>query len=196
VDGETFDGAVLALPADAASRLLEGPVPDAAALLAGIEFASVVMVTVVAERASVDHPLDGSGFVVARDADVSITAASWGSSKWAHWDDGEHVVLRVSLGHDADPTDWCGLDDETLVTTVLADLRATMDTEIVPVGTRVGRWHRSFPQYRPGHLDLVSDVHAAVAAAGPLAIAGASLGGIGVPACIRHGRSAARSLLS
>lgn len=195
VDGESFDGVVVATPADIAARLLARSVPDAATALGSIEFASVVMVTLVADASEVDHPLDGSGFVVARTADLPITACSWGSSKWAHWDDGEHVVFRISIGHDADPVDRCAQDDATLVATALDGLRSTMGVVVEPVGARVGRWARSFPQYRPGHLDLVAGVHRAAADAGPVALAGASLGGIGVPACIRQGRAAARTLL-
>ncbi len=195
VGGERYDGVVISTPADAAARILAASAPDAATALATIDFASVAMVTVVAETRAIDHPLDGSGFVVARTAGVPITACSWGSSKWRHWDDGDHAVFRVSIGHDADPNDWCALDDESLVATALDGLRTTMGVDVVPVGARVGRWRRSFPQYRPGHLDLVADVHRGVAEAGPIALAGASLGGIGVPACIRQGRTAARALL-
>ena len=195
VDGERFDAVVVATPADVSGALLATAAPDASELLHRVPFASVVMVTVVADAGSVDHPLDGSGFVVARHAGPSITACSWGSSKWSHWDDGRHVVFRISLGHDTDPVDWCGRDDRSLVATALTDLRTTMRMDVDPVGTRVGRWRRSFPQYRPGHLDLVEAVHRATEAAGPLAIAGASLSGIGVPACIRQGRAAGRRLL-
>lgn len=195
VDGERFDAAVVALPADAAGDVLRTSSPDAAQRLGGIEFASVVMVTMAVDADTVDHPLDGSGFVVARTAGLDITACSWGSSKWAHWDDGTHAVFRASLGHDADPTDWCSLDDTTLIQTVQRDLQRAMGIVVEPVGVRVGRWARSFPQYRPGHLDRVAEITAAVADAGPLTIAGASLGGIGVPACIRQGRAAARDLL-
>lgn len=196
VDGERFDAAVVAVPAHAAARLLRTATPAASKLLAGIEFASVAMVTLVADAATVDHDLDGSGFVVARTAGLSITACSWGSSKWPHWDDGDHVVFRVSLGHDDDPTDWCALDDTTLVGTVVADLATTMGVDVDPAGARVRRWSRSFPQYRPGHLALVEAVHQATADVGPVAVAGASLGGIGVPACVRQGRETARRLLA
>jgi oxygen-dependent protoporphyrinogen oxidase len=195
VDGERFDAAVVATPADVSASLLASSAPDASELLHRVPFASVVMVTVVADAEAVEHPLDGSGFVVARHAGPSITACSWGSSKWSHWDDGRHVVFRVSIGHDTDPVDWCGRDDRSLVATVLGDLRITMGIDVVPLGTRVGRWRRSFPQYRPGHLELVGAIHTAIEAAGPLAVAGASLSGIGVPACIRQGRAAARRLL-
>ena len=41
----------------------------------------------------------------------------------------------------------------------------------------------------------VAGIRAALDAAGPLAVAGMSFDGIGVPACIRSGRTAARHLL-
>jgi oxygen-dependent protoporphyrinogen oxidase len=193
-DGD-FAGVVVAAPAEAASGLVGDLAPDAARALAGTEYASVVMVTVVANAADVDHPLDGSGVVVARDADLSITACSFGSSKWEHWDDGRHVVFRVSLGHDGDPVDWCARSDQDVTATALADLERLLGVPVPPVGVRVGRWARSFPQYRPGHLGRIAGVRAALDGAGPVAVAGMSYDGIGVPACIRSGRSAARHLL-
>jgi len=196
VDGEPFAGVVVATPADAAGALLGGSAPDAASLLAGADFASVVMVVLVVPRASIAHPLDASGVVVARDAGLSITAASFGSSKWAHWDDGEHAVFRISLGHDGDPTDWCATPDDALAAVARRDLETLLGEPVDPVGLRVGRWPRAFPQYRPGHLAHVADVRAALDAAGPVAVAGMSFDGIGVPACIRSGRTAARHLLA
>ncbi len=195
VGDSDFAGVVIATPADVAGPLLARLDHDVAAALEAREFASVVMVTVVARAAAVDHPLDGSGVVVARDAGLSITACSFGSSKWAHWDDGRNVVFRISLGHDGDPVDWCTHSNEDLTALALADLERLLGAPVAPVGVRVGRWSRSFPQYRPGHLDRTADVRAALDAAGPIAVAGMSYDGIGVPACIRSGRTAARHLL-
>ncbi len=195
VGGDDFAGAVVATPADVAGTLLGALAPDAAGVLGATDFASVVMVTVVAEAADVDHPLDGSGAVVARDSDLSITACSFGSTKWAQWDDGRHVVFRVSLGHDGDPVDWCGRSDSDLTAVALADLERLLGVPVPPVGVRVGRWARSFPQYRPGHLDRIAALRGALGAAGPVAVAGMSYAGIGVPACIRSGRTQARRLL-
>lgn len=195
VGDDDFSGIVVATPADVAGTLLGDLAPDAAGVLSATDFASVVMVTVVAEAADVDHPLDGSGAVVARDADLSITACSFGSTKWAHWDDGRHVVFRISLGHDGDPVDWCARSDEDLTAVALTDLERLLGVPVPPVGVRVGRWPRSFPQYRPGHLDRVGDLRSALDAAGPIAVAGMSYDGIGVPACIRGGRTQGRRLL-
>ena len=59
---------------------------------------------------------------------------------------------------------------------------------------RVTRWLDSFPQYRPGHLDRVDAIDADLASsARGLAVAGAALRGLGVPACIRQGAAAARA---
>jgi len=195
VDGDRYDGIVLAVPARAVAALVTATAPVAADLLRGAELASVVMVTVVADRSSIAHPLDGSGVVVARDAGLDITAVSFASTKWPHWDDGEHAVLRISLGHDADPVDWCARTDDELTAVARRDLGTLLGEAITPVGVRVGRWSGAFPQYRPGHLDRMRDVRAALDAAGPLAVAGMSFDGIGVPACIRSGRTAARHLL-
>jgi protoporphyrinogen/coproporphyrinogen III oxidase len=195
VDAEHVAGVVLAVPADAASTLAAGVAPDASTLLATWEFASVVMVAAVADRAAIAHPLDGSGVVVARDAGLDITAASFGSSKWAHWDDERHAVFRISLGHDADPVDWCARGDDELASIALRDLEDVLGEPVAATGVRVGRWPRAFPQYRPGHLERVAAVRAELDAAGPLAVAGMSVDGIGVPACIRSGRTAARHLL-
>ena len=68
---------------------------------------------------------------------------------------------------------------------------------MLQLDVRVRRWPSSFPQYEPGHLDRVDAIERALAAALPrVVLAGAALRGIGVPACIRQGREAAREVLS
>src|SRR3546814_15870381 len=110
------------------------------------------MVTVAADAREVDHPLDGSGVVVARTSDLSITACSFGSSKWAHWDDGRHVVFRLSLGHDGDPVDWCSRSDAELTSVAVPDLDRVLGTPRPILGAPVGRWAPPVPPSRPGPL--------------------------------------------
>lgn len=188
-------GVVLAVPADAAASLLRSSSPTAAADLDTIEYTSVTLVTFVFRRDDVPGPLDGSGFLVPRDAGLFLTAASWGSSKWAHWDDGRHVVLRVSAGHtDDDRVDR--LDDDEVVRLLLADLRTTMGIVAAPVTTRVSPWRRGFAQYDVGHPARVGRIEGALAADVPrVRVAGAAYRGLGIPACITQGRRAARDLL-
>ncbi len=188
--------AVLATPAATAAELLRTASPDAAAELRSIPTTSVVLVTFVHDRDDVPGPLDGSGFLVPRDAGLCLTAASWGSSKWTHWDDGRHVVLRVSAGHHGD-TRVDDLDDEQVVGLLREDLRTTMGILAEPRAVRVSRWTDAFPQYEVGHLDKLDRIDAALRRDAPaVRLAGMSYRGIGIPAGIRSGRQAARELLT
>ena len=55
------------------------------------------------------------------------------------------------------------------------------------------RWFEGLPQYAPGHLDRMAELRTSLAHR-PIALAGAFLGGVGVPACIRSGELAAAQL--
>jgi oxygen-dependent protoporphyrinogen oxidase len=190
------DAVVVAAPAPVAASLLAGGSPEAAAELASIEHSSVTLVTLVYRREEVPTALDGSGFLVPREAGLLLSAASWGSSKWRHWDDGEHVVLRVSAGHATDDR-GTSLADADLVGGLRRDLHTTMGVTADPGVVRISRWPRGFAQYTVGHLDRCDRIDAAVARDLPgVRVTGAAFRGLGVPACIRQGREAARSLLA
>jgi oxygen-dependent protoporphyrinogen oxidase len=78
----------------------------------------------------------------------------------------------------------------------LDEVAMTSDTDPSPVAVRVNRWMRSFPQYEPGHLDLVDRIDRALAEEAPrVVVTGAAFRGLGVPACIRQGREAAAVLV-
>jgi oxygen-dependent protoporphyrinogen oxidase len=59
----------------------------------------------------------------------------------------------------------------------------------------VTRWNDAFPQYRVGHLDRVDTINAHLAPFHGMALAGAAYRGVGIPACIGSGRTAARLVL-
>ena len=61
-----------------------------------------------------------------------------------------------------------------------------------PVDCRVQRWIDAMPQYGPGHGELVAELRAGLPPT--LAVAGAYLDGIGVPACVGAATRAAASL--
>jgi oxygen-dependent protoporphyrinogen oxidase len=58
----------------------------------------------------------------------------------------------------------------------------------------VTRWPEAFPQYSVGHLSRVASIEAAAASLPSVALAGAALHGVGIPACIASGRRAARAV--
>jgi protoporphyrinogen/coproporphyrinogen III oxidase len=190
LDGEAIDADAIALttPAPANARLLQPLQPEVATGLGEVEYSSVVMVAFAFPRAATERALDGSGFLVAEGEGLLLTACSWASSKWAHLDDGEHIILRVSAGrhHDRRALD---LDDDDLVAALVADLGRTMDITSPPGAVRVTRWPESLPQFPPGHLGRVRAWRAALASELPgLVMGGAAFDGLGLPACIRQGR--------
>jgi len=195
--GVTADAVVVALPAHAAAPLVSGPAPTVAAVLGGIDHASVAFVTLVVPRAGVAHDLDGSGFLVPRSAGRLVTACSWASSKWAHLaGDGSSVVLRAAAGR-SDDSRAAAMPDDALVAAVRADLAELTGLHAAPDAVRVRRWPRAFPQPRPGHLDAVAGLEAELARTAPgLAVTGAWARGVGIPACIRGGRAAAAGLFT
>ena len=56
---------------------------------------------------------------------------------------------------------------------------------------RVFRWRDCMPQYQVGHLDKIASLDRAVSELKCLALAGSSYTGVGIPACIESGASAA-----
>jgi oxygen-dependent protoporphyrinogen oxidase len=182
------DRVILAVPAFAAAPLLAPVAPAAAAVLGAIEHASVTLVTFAYPDAAVDRPLDASGFLVPRPEGLLMTACSWSSSKWSHLAAPGRFLLRVSAGRVGDDRVE-GMTDEAVVAQLREELGTTMGVRGEPIEAAVHRWPRAFPQYAPGHLARMADVRAALPA--HVALAGALLGGVGIPACIATGRAAA-----
>lgn len=194
--GLVADGVVLALPAGPAAEVLRPHSTRAATLLAAIPYASVALVALAVPRAAVERELDGSGFLVPRVEGRTITACSWTSAKWPHLAGEGTTWLRASVGRDgADAA--LSLPDDALVEAVLADLGDTMALRGRPIDVRVTRWTASLPQYRPGHLERVDAIDDDLALVAPeVVVTGAALRGLGVPACIRQGKAAARRVLA
>jgi oxygen-dependent protoporphyrinogen oxidase len=117
-----------------------------------------------------------------------VTAVSFGSQKWAHWvPPAGGQILRVSLGRDGAPV--LHLDDDDIVARTLDDLRRHLGATFNPSEVRLTRWPGAFAQYRPHHRRWVDTVRAGLAPG--IFVAGSSYDGIGIPACVRSGRTIA-----
>jgi oxygen-dependent protoporphyrinogen oxidase len=187
-------GVVLAAPGPVTGGLLGPVAPSAGATLAALPYASVALVTMALPADAVPGPLDGTGFLVPRTEGRLMTACSWASSKWAHLHRPGRVLLRVSAGRHGDDRALRMGDDE-LVTRLVGELGSAMGLRRAPDAVEVHRWPGAFPQYLPGHLDRVAAASAELAAlGGGVAVAGAALRGVGIPACIASGRAAAAAV--
>jgi oxygen-dependent protoporphyrinogen oxidase len=188
------DAVVLTLPAAGAARLLADVTPTASTGLAGIDYASMAIVTFALPRSAFEKPLQASGFLVPAVEGRLIKAATFSSVKWGWYDAPDLVVARCSIGRFGDVADLQRSDDE-LIAGALRDLAAIAGLRGVPRDAVVTRWGGALPQYNVGHLDRVAQIKAAVAAVPRLDIAGAAFDGIGIPACIGSARKAATRTL-
>jgi oxygen-dependent protoporphyrinogen oxidase len=195
-DGTVLDTdlVLLAVPAYAASALLSGPAPTAAAELSGIEYASMAIATFAFHGRVFASVPPGSGFLVPPVDGRAIKAATFSSVKWpwlAH-NAGDLVVLRASLGRHGE-TEILERDDEELAKAALSDLSDAVGLTAAPVDRHVQRWTEALPQYAVGHLDRVARIRAALPHG--LAVAGAAYDGVGIPACIASADAAVRTLI-
>ncbi len=184
------DCVILAAQAYTAASLLSDIDPDAASLCARVPYVSTASVALAWPRHAIDHPLNGTGFVVARrHSDVRITACTWVSSKWeARAPDGS-VLLRAFLGGAHDP-DVVDLGDEELIAIVRRDLEAVMAITAPPSLARVFRWRRAGAQHVVGHLDRVGEIERRLAPRG-IFVAGSGFRATGIPDCVSDGRRVA-----
>lgn len=185
------DAVVVAAPAPAAARLLRDLTPAAAALLSEIEYASVAIVTLVYPAAALPP---GSGLLVATTEHRAVKAVTFSSQKWAHLD-GDHTVLRASIGRHGEES-VLQRDDDELSAVAVRDIAALTGLRAWPIASRVTRWGGALPQYAVGHVDRVRRIEAEVAGVPGVAVAGAAYGGVGVPACIRSGYTAAAKVVA
>ena len=185
------DAVLLAVPAAPTARLLAPVCPAGAGEVAGIETASVAVVAAVLERSALAG-LPGSGLLVPPVEGRPVKAMTFSSAKWA-WVDGldpRLVVLRLSLGRHREEA-VLQRDDDDLTALALADAADLLGRDLAPVATRVVRWGGSLPQPAVGHVDRIARLRVAVAGVPGLAVCGAALDGVGVPACVAAARSAA-----
>jgi protoporphyrinogen/coproporphyrinogen III oxidase len=190
------DAVVLALPARPAGRLLADEVPAASAQLAGIDYASVAIVTLALPRSAFPRPLRGSGFLVPPVEGRVVKAVTYSSRKWGWLADADPdtVIVRLSIGRYGEEHDLQRTDQE-LAAAARAELADALGVRGEPIDTRVTRWGGSLPQYAIGHRHRVAGVRAAVAQVPGLAVCGAAYDGVGIPACVATARTAAESVL-
>lgn len=182
------DAVVLATPAPVTARLLHYVAPAAADAAAGIELSSSALVALALPR---DTALpDNSGILVATGETLRAKAFTLSSRKWPHLADREVALVRASFGRFGDeaPLSW---SDEELTTAAITDLSTVTGLDITPLDTVVQRWPGGLPQYAPGHTDRVATIEESVADLDGLAVTGAYLHGVGVPACVAAATAAA-----
>ena len=189
---EEVDAVVVATGAAAAAALLAGGFGDVARALGGAPTLSSCTVTLAYAREAVEHPLDGTGFVVAEAHQAhGFRACTFITSKFPARAPEGHASLRVFFR----PTreDLASLDDAAWTARAEAGLRRVFPVHGPPLHAWVSRWPDALPVFAPGHVARVRALEAALAGRGVL-LAGAAFHGSGIDAAVRSAEAAAQAL--
>ncbi len=190
---ESFEAraVIIAAPAFVAAKLFAPLDDEASRLCAEVPYVSTASVALAWPRASIAHPLAGTGFVVARRAsDVRITACTWVSSKWPDRAPEDAVLLRAFVGGAHDPH-VVDLEDDEIVGIARTDLRRVLGIDRAPTLARVYRWRNAGAQHRVGQLARMAAIDARLARHPGLFVAGSGFRSVGIPDCIADARAAA-----
>ncbi|MDX6739689.1 protoporphyrinogen oxidase [Actinocorallia sp. A-T 12471] len=191
------DAVVLAVPAAPAARLLAADVPAAAAELAGVEYASMAIISLAYRASAFPEKPTGSGYLVPSVENRRVKAVTFSSVKWPHLTehDSDLVLVRASIGRFGEERTLQRPDAE-LKADAMAELADVCAVRELPVEARVTRWGGGLPQYNVGHLDRIARVRGAVAGHPRLAVCGAAYDGVGVPACLATAKAAAVRIIN
>ena len=186
---------VLAVPADAAARLLDGATGGRSRAFAEIPYAPVAVVSTGWRRADVGHPLGGFGFLAPRGEGLRVLGCLFPSEIFPDRAPDGHVALTAFLGGRTDPevVDW---DDGRIAGLAEEELRRALGLRGAPRVRVVRRWPRAIPQYELGHGRFVELAARLEAEMPGLHFGGNFLRGISVPDCVRNAAILAERLLA
>ncbi|WP_252502346.1 protoporphyrinogen oxidase [Sporosarcina sp. Marseille-Q4943] len=195
-NGETViaDSVILTTGHMAASQLfashglLEG--------LKEIHTTSVATVALAFPEEHVVQDMEGTGFLVSRSSDYSITACTWVSRKWPTSTPEGKVLLRAFVGRVGEDA-IVDLPDDEIERIVLEDLGKIIPIKGKPDFTVITRFKDDRPQYRVGHRQRIDAARAELKEAFPnVKLAGASYDGVGLPDCVDQGKAAVEEVIA
>ncbi len=189
------DAVVCALPAPAAASALEWTDPELAGRLREIPFVSTATATYVWDTSSLRRPPAGFGFLAPRGEGLSVTAATFSSSKFPARAPAGKTVVRAFVGGAGREE-----DAEAAVTRVEETVRRELDAllglgGVKPRAAKAARWIKANPQYNVGHGERLERLSSCLRGHPGLVLAGSSYTGVGLPDCVRSGRRAAAAAL-
>jgi oxygen-dependent protoporphyrinogen oxidase len=160
-----------------------------------VPYSSSMTVALGFDTADFAKPPVGFGFLVPKKERRRLVACTWVGTKFPNRVPEGKIVARCFLGG-MDDAGVLDESDEAIVAAVTAELQEIAGFTATPRFSRIFRWPRSMAQYPVGHQKRMAELESRVAAIPGLHLAGNAYQGIGIPDCIRMGRTAAEKILA
>jgi len=192
---DRFDAVIVATPADVAADLVDGFDGELAARLREIPYAPMRAVGIAFRSEDVPTPLDGFGFLAARNEGVRMLGAFYTSSIVPEHAPPGTAYLRIFLGGATDRA-IATLDADAVLAIVRADLATVLGITAAPIAHHEIIWPKAIPQYALGHRALLRAIEAREARHAGFALTGNAYRGLGVGDTVRDAAAVAGRVAS
>ncbi|WP_243375011.1 protoporphyrinogen oxidase [Geotalea sp. SG265] len=181
--GYDADVVVLATPAYATARMLEGLNGTMAGILDQIPYASMTVVCFGYDRNKIGLDLNGFGYLIPKAEGMNILGTLWDSSIFENRAPQGKVLLRSMMGGACFP-EYIKLSDEEIQRRVQDNLKTIMGITAPPDFVRIFRHEQAIPQYTVGHSARLRALADAGRNHAGLFLTGNSYRGIGLNDCV------------
>jgi protoporphyrinogen/coproporphyrinogen III oxidase len=177
------------LPAYEMSALLPKLSEEAHQALSEISYAPMAIVHLGIPKSQFNTSLEGFGFLVAKNAPLSILGSLWMSSIFEGRAPEETHLLTVFIGG-AEAPSLVNLSDQKLVALACRDLSRVFKVDLTPVYGHVMRHKKAIPQYtfqtpQHGHVERIRVLQESLQEAYPdILLHGNFINGVSLEACL------------
>jgi oxygen-dependent protoporphyrinogen oxidase len=184
---------VLACPAHTCARLVRPFSSPLSSHLDAIPYSSAILVSLLFDRSTFPHPLNGFGFLVPRKERTTVAAATWINTKFPSRIAPDLVGLRAFI-IDPEATNERNTSASELTAKTVRDLEKLMGIRQGPIYSSVTRWPFSMPQYVVGHQARIEEIENLLSQHRGLYLVSNYLGGVGIPDCIERAQKTAKQI--
>ncbi len=188
------DNVIVAAPGRHAANMLSHVDSQISNCLNEIEYSSCAIISLAYRREQIGVPLNSFGFVVPLIENRGILSCSFSSLKYEGRAPEGTILVRAYLGG-ACQSELLKKSDPDLFEIAKSELTSLLKITGEPLIQNLTRQTDAMPQYHLGHLERVAKIEERLRLFPNLALAGKSLYGVGVPACITSGQQAAKRIL-
>ena len=188
----TADRVILATPAFASAKLLEGVDEELAQSLAAIDYSPIAVVGF--GYSGLRHPLAGFGLLTTQNAAQDILGVLWDSSIFADRAPPGEKCVRVLIGGQRNPS-LARQEAEALMAIASGGIEATMAVREPPALTVVKRWQRGIPHYELGHVARVNTIFERLKRHRGLYLNSNAYHGVGLNDCVTNSKRCAETIV-
>ncbi|MBF0312793.1 MAG: protoporphyrinogen oxidase [Oligoflexia bacterium] len=180
----TAKNIVLATPAFVAGKLLANIDGNLSVLLQKIPYGSITTCLMGYPKESIQHTMDGFGFLIPRNQKVRILGGLFSSNLFPDRAGHNHTAIKVYIGgaHDEDIQN---VSDQKIVEIVHEELSRILKISSCPIYSHVNKIENAIPQYHLGHQSIKKSIYQALAKHPDIFLLGNYLEGISVNESIK-----------